>query len=87
MLAMTAYRDIVGGTRDFARRMDGTQEGDPAKAAAAIETALKADRTPLRLAWGADSVSAIRSHSGQLLKDLATWEKLGLDTRFERSAA
>jgi NAD(P)-dependent dehydrogenase (short-subunit alcohol dehydrogenase family) len=39
---MDAYREIVGGTRDFARRMDGTQDGDPYKAARAIDMALRA---------------------------------------------
>jgi NAD(P)-dependent dehydrogenase (short-subunit alcohol dehydrogenase family) len=86
MPVMEAYREIVGGTRDFAHGMHGTQEGDPAKAAVAIETALQADQTPLRLPLGTDSVSAIRAHSEQLLKDLAAWERVALDTRFDPSA-
>ena len=83
MPVMDAYREIVGGTRHFARGMHGTQDGDPAKAAVAIETALKADQTPLRLALGTDSVSAIRSHSEQLLKDLAAWERVSLNTHID----
>lgn len=83
MPVMEAYRDVVGGTREFARTMDGTQEGDPHKAAAAMESALEADDTPLRLALGADAVDAIRAHSETLLKDLAAWETLARDTRLE----
>ena len=82
MPVMDAYRDIVGGVRDFAHDMDGTQAGNPAKAAAAIELALAAPVTPLRLQLGADAVTAVRAHSEQLLKDLAAWEKVGLDVGF-----
>ncbi|MEM0947897.1 MAG: oxidoreductase [Pseudomonadota bacterium] len=74
MPKLDAYADTVGGTRDFASAMDGTQDGDPAKAAAAIETALKADPTPLRLALGADAADAIRTHSETLLDELARWD-------------
>jgi len=38
----------VGGVRAFARGMDGTQEGDPDKAARAVAQALEAETTPLR---------------------------------------
>jgi NAD(P)-dependent dehydrogenase (short-subunit alcohol dehydrogenase family) len=74
------YRGVVGGTREFARNMHGTQEGDPMKAVAAVETALNAPNTPLRLQLGADSVDAIRQHSEALLKDLSIWEELGRAT-------
>lgn len=81
MPIMDAYREIVGGTREFSHGMHGTQEGDPAKAARAINLALKAEKTPLRLQLGADSVAAVRAHAEQLLLDLADWEKVALDTR------
>jgi NAD(P)-dependent dehydrogenase (short-subunit alcohol dehydrogenase family) len=87
MPVMEAYRDIVGGTRAFAHGMNGTQEGDPAKAAAAIEVALKAETTPLRLQLGADSVEAVRAHAEQLIKDLTTWESVALHTRVDTRAA
>ncbi|WP_105381790.1 oxidoreductase [Neorhizobium alkalisoli] len=83
MPVMDAYRDIVGGTRDFAHGLDGTQEGDPAKAARAIDLALRAERTPLRLQLGEDSIAAIRAHAQQLLQDLAAWETVALDTRID----
>ncbi|WP_158803460.1 MULTISPECIES: oxidoreductase [unclassified Acidisoma] len=82
MPVMSAYGDIVGGTRLFAREMNGTQSGDPRKAAAAIEAALNAPDTPLRLQLGADAVAAIRGHSEALLKDLATWEARTGNTDF-----
>ena len=78
-----AYREVIGTTRDFAHAMDGTQAGDPAKAAAAIEAALAADRTPLRLQLGADAIDAVRQHSERLLADLAAWEKTGRAVGFD----
>ncbi|HYD60786.1 MAG TPA: oxidoreductase [Noviherbaspirillum sp.] len=87
MPVMDAYREIVGGTREFAHGMHGTQEGDPAKAAAAIDTALRSPNTPLRLQLGADAVAAVRAHSENLLKDLAAWENVVLETRIASQAA
>lgn len=87
MPVMEAYRDIVGGTRAFAHGMNGTQEGDPAKAAAAIEVALEAETTPLRLQLGADSVGPVRAHAEQLLADLSKWESVALNTRVDTRAA
>jgi len=82
MPKIDAYDDIVGGTRDFAKGMDGTQEGDPKKAAEAIETALLAENTPLRLQLGKDSVDAIKAHGEQLLADLETWREVAEATTF-----
>lgn len=80
MPELDAYRGSVGGTRQFAHDMHGTQEGDPAKAAAAIEAALNADNTPLRLQLGADAVDAVRAHALTLLADLDAWETLARGT-------
>ncbi|OEK02785.1 short-chain dehydrogenase/reductase [Roseivirga sp. 4D4] len=81
MPEMDAYKDIVGGTREFAQSMDQTQEGDPAKAAIAIDKALLADNTPLRLQLGEDSINAVRDHSEALLAEMKAWEHVGLDTK------
>jgi NAD(P)-dependent dehydrogenase (short-subunit alcohol dehydrogenase family) len=60
----------------------GRRIGDPAKAGAALETALEADVTPLRLALGGDAVDAIRNHCQTLLADLAKWEPISRATGF-----
>ena len=86
MPVMDAYQTIIGGMRDFARGMDGTQDGDPYKAARAIDLALAAETTPLRLQLGADAVNSVRAHAEQLLKDLAAWEQVGLDTQVDTGA-
>jgi hypothetical protein len=77
-----AYADTVGATRAFVDGMDGTQPGDPRRAAAAIITALDSADPPLRLALGADAVDAIRAKHDQLRADLDRWEELSRDTAF-----
>ena len=86
MPGMEAYRDIVGTMRGLVHDMHGNQDGDPAKAARALDLALQADNPPLRLQIGADSILAVRAHAEQLLRDLATWEKVGLDVRVNPNA-
>ena len=80
MPAIDAYESVVGGTRQFARTMHNTQAGDPRKAAAAIEQALDAEQTPLRLQLGGDSVDAVRAHAETLLKDMKAWEAISRAT-------
>lgn len=83
MPEIPAYKDTVGKTRSFALNMNGTQEGDPIKAAAAIDQALSAEKTPLRLQLGEDAVTAIRQHSESLLKDMSVWEHVAMTTKLE----
>ena len=87
MPIIAAYADVVGATREFAHGMDGTQEGDPLKAAAAIDTALAAETTPLRLQLGQDAVDAVRLHAEKMLADLASWQDVAINTRVEKAAA
>ncbi|MEV6443826.1 oxidoreductase [Amycolatopsis sp. NPDC051716] len=75
-----AYAVSTGGTREAVETMDGTQPGDPAKAAAAIVRAVGSDDAPLRLALGADAVEAIRAHHEAVAADLAAWEEVSRAT-------
>jgi len=83
MPAVAAYESVVGATREFAHTMHNTQAGDPRKAAAAIEQALAASQTPLRLQLGGDSVDAVRAHAQAMLKDMAAWESVSRATDFD----
>ena len=80
---MDAYSATVGQTRDYIESEDGNQAGDPAKAAAAILTALDAPNPPLRLALGADAVDGIRAKHEALRAELAAREELGRGTAFD----
>jgi NAD(P)-dependent dehydrogenase (short-subunit alcohol dehydrogenase family) len=77
------YAATVGATRQMVAAGDGAQAGDPAKAAAAIITALEADQAPLRLPLGADAVDAIRGHLAQVASELDGWEPVARATAFD----
>jgi NAD(P)-dependent dehydrogenase (short-subunit alcohol dehydrogenase family) len=80
-----AYAETVGATRAFIDSMDGTQPGDPDKAARAILTALDADDPPLRLALGDDAVDAIGAALERRRSDLSGWATLSRDTAVEEA--
>ncbi|MFB7502684.1 oxidoreductase [Streptomyces broussonetiae] len=65
----------VGETRGSVAGGQGSQPGDPAKAAAMILAALEAADTPLRLPLGDDGVSAVLAHLDQVRDDVMAWEK------------
>jgi NAD(P)-dependent dehydrogenase (short-subunit alcohol dehydrogenase family) len=73
----------VSDTRGFVAGGDGTQPGDPAKAAAVILAALNAERTPLRLPLGEDSVTTILGHLDQVREEVLAWEKRTRATAFD----
>ncbi|MGV9252213.1 SDR family NAD(P)-dependent oxidoreductase [Streptomyces sp. NPDC003697] len=62
---------------------DGTQPGDPAKAAALILAALDAEDAPLRLPLGDDAVTAVLDHLDGVRGDVAAWEKRTRATAFD----
>ena len=74
------YASTAGITRAAVDQMDGSQPGDPNKAAAAILEAISAPQAPLRLALGGDAVDAIRAKHDQLRTDLDDWEHLSRST-------
>src|SRR5262249_26254203 len=81
--AISAYTDIIGPIRAQQAAFDGKQPGDPAKAAAAIITALSADTTPLRLPLGNDAADAIAASLNTTRAELAAWEQVTRGTDFD----
>jgi hypothetical protein len=78
-----AYAEKVGTTRKPVQDGDGTQSGDPAKAAAAIRLALNAENILLRLALGGDAVDFLVGHLDSVRAELATWEQVSRRTDFD----
>ena len=74
------YAETAGQNRAYIAGVDGTQPGDPRKAAAAIVAALDAPDAPLRLALGDDAVDAIRAKHERLRADLDAWEAVSRAT-------
>jgi NAD(P)-dependent dehydrogenase (short-subunit alcohol dehydrogenase family) len=77
---MPEYAETVGPTREFVSSGDGSQPGDPAKAAAAIRTALDDPATPLRLPLGADAVDGILDRLHRIEADAEKWAPLSRST-------
>jgi NAD(P)-dependent dehydrogenase (short-subunit alcohol dehydrogenase family) len=80
------YTETAGQNRAYIESADGTQPGDPRKAAAAIATALDAPDAPLRLALGDDAVDAIRAKHDRLRADLDAWEHVSRATALDDAA-
>ncbi|MHA7180129.1 oxidoreductase [Arthrobacter sp. MDB2-24] len=78
--AIDDYSETAGKRRKENDATHGTQPGDPAKAAAAIITAVESANTPEVLVLGSDAISA---HTGVLqaqLDSLEAWRPLGEST-------
>jgi NAD(P)-dependent dehydrogenase (short-subunit alcohol dehydrogenase family) len=80
---MPEYEETVGPTREYVRGNHGLQAGDPAKAAAAIITAIDADEPPLRLVLGADAIGNIGQRLEAVGAELREWEQVGRNTAVE----
>jgi len=72
----------VSETRGAVSGGDGTQPGDPARAAALILAALDAEETPLHLPLGEDGVDAVLGKLDQVRTEIAAWEKRTRATAF-----
>ena len=81
------YAETVGPTREAVDAMDGSQPGDPAKAAAAILLAVGSDDPPLRLALGGDAIDAIGEALDRRRAELEAWQAVSRDTSFAVSGA
>jgi NAD(P)-dependent dehydrogenase (short-subunit alcohol dehydrogenase family) len=75
------YANTVGQRRANLASLDGTQKGDPVRAAHAIIKASEAAQPPLRLALGEPALVGMREKVQGVLKDWADWEaeSLGAD--------
>ncbi|WP_405869610.1 oxidoreductase [Streptomyces sp. NBC_00005] len=73
----------VSETRGAIAGGDGSQPGDPAKAAALVLAALDAEETPLHLPLGEDGVDAVLGKLDQVRTEIAAWEKRTRATAFD----
>lgn len=77
------YAPITGPFLKWLQEMDGKQPGDPDKAAQAMIKVVESDNPPLRLALGADAVSAIEAKLESVKAELDAWKQVSLDTAYE----
>ena len=79
---MPEYAATDGPTRDYLAS-DGSQPGDPAKAARTILTALDALNPPLRLVLGGDAVDSILERLHAVETEVRQREPASRDTAHE----
>jgi NAD(P)-dependent dehydrogenase (short-subunit alcohol dehydrogenase family) len=81
--ALPACADITGPVRADLPATDGSQPGDPAKAADAILQALASDKTPLRLALGTDAAGMIAAYLDHSRAEFSAWEHITRSTDYD----
>ena len=83
--SMPAYNEIMESRREQIQAENGSQRGDPARAAQALIAVVESEHPPLRLPLGTDALTRIRQHIQQQLNDLDRWESLSRSTDFPRN--
>jgi NAD(P)-dependent dehydrogenase (short-subunit alcohol dehydrogenase family) len=78
-----AYREMTEGYDGRRKELDGTQPGDPVKAAQAMIAVVEADDPPLRLLLGPDAWQMAHDKLESLNRDLQAWKDVTLGTDFD----
>jgi NAD(P)-dependent dehydrogenase (short-subunit alcohol dehydrogenase family) len=79
---LPAYAETAGRNRAYITRVDGTQPGDPRKAAQAILDVVGAPDAPLRLALGEDAVEALGAGLDARRAELDAWSHVSRSAVF-----
>ena len=77
------YADTAGRRRKEHDTADGTQNGDPAKAAAALIDVVESGRAPYMLLLGNDASDSFRTALDALRSDVDAWESVSRSTDFD----
>lgn len=77
------YRKTAGAVRGGLEKMDGHQDGDPAKAALAIIAVVEAEQPPLHLPVHPSAWSTYRSILQQTLDQLDAWRQVSEDILYD----
>ncbi|MDT5186439.1 MAG: hypothetical protein QOI29_4597 [Mycobacterium sp.] len=85
--ASPTYQEILAAVRADMAGTDGTQEGDPAKAADIIVSFAHAEEVPLRLPLGAEAVQRLTAAYQRGLDGVGRWADLARSADFTDVAA
>lgn len=80
------YATTAGAVRDHAAALSHQQPGDPARLADAMILLAAADRPPLRMAFGSDTVAAIEAKNAFVAGEVAQWRSISVSTDFAAAA-
>ncbi len=81
------YQQTVGKFLQFLDKIEGTQPGDPDKAAQVLIQVVNSDNPPLRLVLGKYAYSKFRKKIESLTAELDAWEQIAASTDFETAGA
>jgi NAD(P)-dependent dehydrogenase (short-subunit alcohol dehydrogenase family) len=82
----TDYETTVGTMHGHRRRMDGTQNGDPARAAAVLVDVVRLDEPPLRLLLGSDAFFMAERSSRARWEEAEQWETVSRSTDYDAAS-
>lgn len=82
-----AYNKTSGKFIQFLEKIEGTQPGDPAKAANVLIQVVESDKPPLRLVLGNYAYTKFRKKLKSLTTELDAWEAIASNTDFEDAQA
>ncbi|OON63265.1 short-chain dehydrogenase/reductase [Massilia sp. KIM] len=80
------YAETVGAMRSFAAGANHQQPGDPDKLAAAMLVLADAEKPPVRLQLGSDTVARVRAKNESVERELQEWLPLALSTDHAQAA-
>ena len=81
------YHHTAGKMRETASARNGTQSGDPRKAALAIVKAVEAAEPPFRLCLGQDAFDRIENKLIAVKRELDKWREVSVNTDFDAEKA
>ncbi|SNR36116.1 oxidoreductase [Actinomadura mexicana] len=76
------YEETVGAINTYRQAHDGTQQGDPARAAKAVIDAVAADDPPRRLILGSDALALARKSAEARAVEAERWAAVTSSTDF-----
>ncbi|HKN97477.1 MAG TPA: oxidoreductase [Pseudonocardiaceae bacterium] len=79
------YSTSIDYVRNIFDDLNGSQPGDPAKAAQALIRIVEEEKPPLRLVLGADALEAIRDKLENQLAEHKDWMEITLNVGFEEA--
>ena len=78
-----AYSETVGKFLQFLDKIEGSQPGDPDKAAQVLIQVVESENPPLRLVLGKYAYNKFRQKLDSLIAELDAWEAIAANTDFE----
>ncbi|HEY1147338.1 MAG TPA: oxidoreductase [Pseudoduganella sp.] len=82
-LVIEDYAETVGAMRTFAAGANHQQPGDPARLSQAMMKLVDAEKPPVRLQLGSDTVARVREKNRFVEQEMSQWLDVALSTDFE----